>query len=70
MWHLKSYNNHIIKKLQSRVLSLDDNENIDSEINEILRLLYILKHNLKDIPNKKKRPPVDGGGALQMSLSL
>ena len=46
------------------VLSLDDNENTDSEINEILRLLYILKHN------KKKRPPVDGGGVLQMSLSL
>ncbi len=70
MWHLKSYNNHIIKKLRIRVLSLDDNENADSEINEILRLLYILKHNLKEIPNKKKRPPVDGGGALQMSLSL
>ena len=70
MWHLKSYNNQIIKKLKSRVFSLDDNENIEFEIREILRLLYILKHNIKDIPNKKKRPPVDGGGALQMSLSL
>jgi hypothetical protein len=70
MLYLKSYNKHIIKKLRSRVLSLDDNENTDFEINEILRLLYILKHNLKEIPNKKKRPPVDGGGALQMSLSL
>jgi hypothetical protein len=64
MWHLKTYNKHIIKKLRSRVLSLDDNENTDSEINEILRLLFILKHN------KKKKPPVDGGGVLQMSLSL
>lgn len=70
MLYLKSYNKQIIKKLRSRVLSLDDNENTDFEINEILRLLYILKHNLKEIPNKKKRPPVDGGGALQMSLSL
>lgn len=70
MWHLKSYNNQIIKKLKSRVFSLDDNENIEFEIREILRLLYILKHNIKDIPNKKKRPPVDGGCALQMSLSL
>lgn len=70
MWHFKTYNKHIIKKLQSRVLSLDDNEDIGFEIREILRLLYILKHNIKDIPNKKKRPPVDGGGVLQMSLSL
>ncbi len=64
MLYLKTYNNQIIKKLRSRVLSLDDNENTDSEINEILRLLYILKHN------KKKKPPVEGGGVLQMSLSL
>lgn len=64
MWHLKTDNKQIIKKLRSRVLSLDDNENTDFEINEILRLLYILKHN------KKKKPLVDGGGVLQMSLSL
>lgn len=64
MWHLKTYNKHIIKKVQSRVLSLDDSENIDFEIKEILRLLYILKNN------RKKKPPVDGGGLLQMSLSL
>lgn len=70
MLYLKTYNNQIIKKLRSRVLSLGDNENTDLEIREILRLLYILKHNLKDIPNKKRKPPVDGGGVLQMSLSL
>lgn len=64
MWHFKTYNKHIIKKLQSRVLSLDDNENMDYEIKEILRLLYILKHS------RKRKPPVDGGGLLQMSLSL
>lgn len=64
MWHLKSYNNQIIKKLQSRVLSLSDDENMDYEIKEILRLLYILKHY------RKRKPPVDGGGLLQMSLSL
>lgn len=65
MRSLKTYNKHIIKKLQSRVLSIDDNENIDSEINEILRLLYILKYN-----KKKKLTVDDGGGTLQMSLSL
>jgi len=64
MWHLKSYNKHIIKKLQSRVLSLSDDENMNFEINEIIRLLYILKHY------RKRKPPVDGGGLLQMSLSL
>jgi len=64
MWDLKTGNNQIIKKLQSRVLSLDDNENMDYEIKEILRLLYILKHY------RKRKPPVDGGGLLQMSLSL
>ena len=64
MWDLKTDNNQIIKKLQSRVLSLSDDENMDYEINEILRLLYILKHY------RKRKPPVDGGGLLQMSLSL
>lgn len=70
MLYLKTYNNQIIKKLRIRISSLGDNENTDLEIREILRLLYILKHNLKDIPNKKRKPPVDGGGVLQMSLSL
>ena len=66
MGDYKTYKYHIFKKLQDRVLSLDDNKNMDIEIKEILRLLYILKNNL----NKKKTPPVDGGGILQMSLSL
>lgn len=66
MWGFKSVNKQLIEKIQMRVLSLRDCENANVEIKEILRLLYILKSNL----NKKKNPPVDGGGILQMSLSL
>ena len=66
MLGFKSVNKQLIEKIQMRVLSLGDCENANVEIKEILRLLYILKSNL----NKKKNPPVDGGGILQMSLSL
>ena len=56
----------IIRKLEQRIHNLRDSKNVDIEIKQMLKLIYILKH----CANKKKNPPVDGGGVLQMSLSL
>lgn len=56
----------IIRKLECRVYNLRGSKDMDFELRQMLKLIYILKH----CANKKKNPPVDGGGALQMSLSL
>lgn len=56
----------IIKKLEYRVHNLRSSKEIDLELTQMLKLVYILKHCIND----KKKPPVDGGGFLQLSLSL
>ncbi|KKP43754.1 MAG: hypothetical protein UR34_C0011G0008 [candidate division WS6 bacterium GW2011_GWC1_33_20] len=56
----------IVRKLECRISNLRGSENIDLEIAEILKLVYILKH----CADKKKKAPVDAGGFLQLSLSL
>jgi len=56
----------IINSLEQRVVNLRGSKDLDRELKQVLRLVYILKHKT----DKKKKPPVDKGGILQMSLSL
>lgn len=65
MYELKSNTNQIILKLKCHISSLEKSNNPEIEIQEILRLVYILKYIMN-----RKNPPANGGGVLQMSLSL
>lgn len=62
---MESYDS-IIRKLEYRINNLRNTKDMELELREILKLVYILKHCF----NKKRKPPVDGGGVPQMSLSL
>lgn len=56
----------IITKLEMEISNLRSSENIDMELRQILRLIYILKHSV----DRQRKSPIDRGGFVQMCLSL